>query len=478
MALIVYNTLSRSDEEFRPMNGKHVNMFVCGLTVYDDAHIGHAKTFISFDIIVKWLRHIGYDVKYIQNITDVDDKIINRAKEAGMEASELAGLYEKRFLEDMDALGVRKDVDDYPRSHDYIDAIREQIQLLIDKGYAYVLEGDVYYDVAKFKDYTKLSGIKIEELENHRIEPNPDKKNVYDFALWKAAKPGEPSWRIKINAKGSEIELVGRPGWHIEDTAITYVNFGPQYDIHGGASELIFPHHTNEIAQAEGAFGVKPFVKYWVHTGVVNVNGTKMSKSLKNFVTIRDVLKQYDAETMRTLCASTHYSKEMNYSESLMKDARKKINYMYAAFSIFYNMRESKANAEDDVSIKAKIDSFVKDFEDAMNDNFNTSLALSKLVILINDLRSFAETHESINSDVKKHAISSIKEMAGIFGLLKKETYKQSIPLEADMLVKRREELRKSGNFTEADRIRDELKSKYKVSIEDTEYGSVWYPIE
>jgi cysteinyl-tRNA synthetase len=242
-------------------------------------------------------------------------------------------------MEDMEAIGVRKGVDDYPRSHDFIDVIREQIQMLADRGLAYNLDGDVYYDVSKFPDYTKLSGMDIKELEKHRIEPREGKRNSYDFALWKGSKPGEPSWDIKVMFDGKETALRGRPGWHIEDTAITYAIFGKRYDIHGGAAELIFPHHTNEIAQAEAAFGVRPFVKYWLHAGIMLIKGEKMSKSLKNFIRIRDLLKTYDAEALRLLVCSTHYRKDMAYTEELMRNATSRLRYAYASFSIFYNMK-------------------------------------------------------------------------------------------------------------------------------------------
>ena len=326
---IVYNTLSRAKENFKPINGRKVNMFVCGQTVYDDAHLGHAKNYINFDVIARWLRFTGYEVKYIQNITDVDDKIIRRAAEEGTDPIGLARRFESRFMEDMEAIGVRKSVDMYPRSHDYIPEMVSQIQLLIDKGYAYVLDGDVYYDVSKFSSYTKLSGMKLEDLEKHRIEPKEGKRNSYDFALWKASKPAEPKWDITLSYGGKEHSLSGRPGWHIEDTAITHAIFGEQYDLHGGAIELIFPHHTNEIAQAEAAFGVSPFVKYWLHSGIMLIKGEKMSKSLKNFVRIRDILNKFDAESVRLFVLSTHYRKDMAYSEELLREASSRLGYMY-----------------------------------------------------------------------------------------------------------------------------------------------------
>ncbi|MGI0134960.1 MAG: cysteine--tRNA ligase, partial [Candidatus Micrarchaeaceae archaeon] len=404
---MIHNTLSRRKEEFVPMKANTVNMFVCGQTVYDDAHLGHAKAYISFDIVARWLRYSGYKLKYVQNITDVDDKIIIRAKEREMDPLELAREYEKRFLDDMDAIGVKETVSEYPRSHDYIGAITKQIQKLIDNGAAYMVDGDIYFKVDKFPDYTKRSGMKIDELGKHRIEPKEGKVNQYDFALWKSAKAGEPSWRITLKVNKKPVELNGRPGWHIEDTAITHELFGPQYDLHGGARELIFPHHTNEIAQSEAAYGKKPFVKYWMHCGILNIKGIKMSKSLKNFITIREALKDYDAEVLRYLFASTHYRKEVNYTEGLMDAARKQLGYMYSALSLFYNMPE-KADKLADKEATEITEMLTKEFTAAMDDDINTALALSRLVIALNQLRVIADTRKGISKPVKEATIGTV----------------------------------------------------------------------
>ncbi len=470
----VYNTLSRGKEEFIPMHGKKANMFVCGQTVYDDAHLGHARTYISFDIVARWLRHAGYEINYIQNITDIDDKIIARAKEKGVDPVELARECEKRFMEDMEAIGVKQSVSSYPRSHDYINAMRDQMQLLIDKGYAYLLDGDVYYDVSKFQDYTKLSGMKIDELEKHRIEPKEGKKNVYDFALWKASKPGEPSWEIEVKSDGKQVKLSGRPGWHIEDTAITYSFFGPQYDIHGGASELIFPHHTNEIAQAEAAFGVKPFVKYWLHSGVLSIKGQKMSKSLKNFITIREALAEYPAETLRLFVCMTHYRKEINYTDELMRDANKLMYYINQSIGILYNLPvNGGSGGQELVNIAEQLE---KDFADAMNDDFNTPLALMKMTAAMRKVRQFADAQGSTDQKSRELAIGKLSVLGTLLGIVNESIYKQTLPEDASLLIKQRDDLRKSKNFEEADRIRTEIESKHGIKIEDTEYGTVWYP--
>jgi cysteinyl-tRNA synthetase len=472
--LVVYNTLSRSEEEFKPINEGKVNMFVCGQTVYDDAHLGHAKNYINFSTISRWLRRLGYKVTYAQNITDVDDKIIARAKERGIEPKELSGLYEKRFLEDMESLGIKKDVDMYPRSHDYIDTIKTQIQLLIDRGYAYVIEGDIYYDVSKFKDYTKLSRMKIDELGKHRIEPREGKRNPYDFSLWKVAKEGEPRWEIRLNYEGKEIIVAGRPGWHIEDTAMTYAIFGPQYDLHGGASELIFPHHTNEVAQAEAAFGKVPFVKYWMHAGTLNMTGVKMSKSLKNFIKIREFLETHNAEVLKVLICSTHYRKEIEYSDELTKESEKRLRYLYAAFGIFYNMKEEE-RTEWDGEVNSAVDLLTSGFSSAMNSDFNTPLALTLLTQTINLLRGLAGKHETIGKEAKKNAVIAITGLSKVLGLLESDRYKEKISDEVKALVKKRELLRGEKKFEEADKIRQELNETHGIVIEDTEYGMVWY---
>jgi len=473
--ILIYNTLTRQKEEFKPIEPGKIKMFVCGSTVYDDAHLGHAKTYIEFDVVVRWLRYVGYNVYYVQNITDVDDKIIARAKEKGIGAIELARMYEKRLFEDMEKLGVKQNVDSYPRSHDYIDAIKQQIQLLADKGFAYYLDGDVYYDVDKFSDYTKLSGMKLEDLTSHRIEPKEGKRHPYDFALWKASPPGEePSWDINVKIDGREVALHGRPGWHIEDTAMTYSIFGPQYDIHGGASELIFPHHTNEIAQAEAAFGVKPFVRYWMHSGVLNVDGKKMSKSLHNFITVRDFLSKYDGELLRLIAISTHYSKEINYTEQLVSNSYNRLNYLYQSAGAFYNMQESSADPEDSGDLDKALTEFENSFSSAMDDDFNTSLALSSLMLAAGRLKKFAESHKFISRSTKTAVFERFMRLASVFGILSIDKLAEPLPEEVQELIKKREALRNQKSFDEADKIRDKLKGM-GIKLEDTEYGTVWY---
>ncbi len=472
--MLLYNTLSRKKEEFKPMHAGKVNMFVCGQTVYDDAHLGHAKNYINFDVVCRWLKASGYSVRYVQNITDIDDKIIARASEQGTEPLALARKFEARFMEDMEAIGVRSNVSEYPRSHDYIGFIAEQIQLLLDKGYAYLLGQDVYYDVAKFEDYTKLSGMKISELEKHRIEPKQGKRHTYDFVLWKGSKQGEPSWDIKLTAQGEEHKMKGRPGWHIEDTAITYAIFGKQYDIHGGAIELIFPHHTNEIAQAQAAFGVRPFVRYWMHSGIMLIKGEKMSKSLKNFIRIRELLSDYDPEALRLLICSTHYRKDIAYSDALMKAAASRLRYLYSSLGVFYSMEQSASTLKcaDTERIISQLSS---GFAQAMDDDINTPLALSRLAGAIDGLRLYAETYPQISSAAKESAISGILGHAAVLGILQGDAYKQKLPDEASAMIKERERLRRAKDFARADEIRARLHKELGIVVEDSEYGTIWY---
>lgn len=472
--ITVYNTLTRSTEQLVIPNGNRINIFVCGQTVYDDAHLGHAKAYINYDIIVRWLRHSGYIVNYIQSITDVDDKIIQRSHERNVLPEELSKLYILRLMEDMEKLGVTKSVNKYLKSHDYMDEIELQIQLLIDKGYAYELDGDIYYDVAKFKDYAKFSGMKLDELEKHRIEPKPGKRHEYDFALWKAVKPGEPSWRITLKLQGKSKELEGRPGWHIEDTAMTHAVFGDTYDIHGGARELIFPHHSNEIAQAEAAFGVKPFVRYWLHAGTMNVGKDKMSKSLHNFVTIRQALEKHDPETIRLMVARTHYIKDMAYKDTLLDETASLLNFLRSSMSVLYNADET--DDDDSASELQEVAAFMeKGFTEAMDDNFNTPLALTRLQSSIEDFRRIAESTTALNRSAKKSAVSKVIDLSSVIGIFEDGKYKQAIGSEESKLIAERDRLRKEKKYEEADRVRNALLEKYSLKIEDSKYGTLWY---
>ena len=461
--LKVFNTLTRRKETFKPMRGKQVKMFVCGQTPYDDAHIGHAKTYVQFDIIVRWLKHLGYDVFYAQNITDVEDKIINRAKEKGVEPLSLAKHYAQRFLEDLEALGVKENIDVFPTTSDYIPQMIEQIKTLIEKGYAYVVDGDVYYDVTKFQDYTKLSRMSIKELNKHRIEPDPRKRNSFDFALWKSQKPGGLAWDSPWGK--------GRPGWHIEDTAMTVTIFGSQYDLHGGASELIFPHHTNEIAQAEAVTGKKPFVKYWLHTGVLNIKGAKMSKSLKNFVTIREMLNTYDPEVLRLYYASTHYRKRMDFGEEDFGKPKAELEYLYNTLRSVKHAASSECDPVKE--IETLLAETKKKFTAAMNNDFNTPLAFASLYALARQTNRIV-SQQKISPDQAESITQTFRELGGILGILGEEVQvEEELPKEVERLIQQREEARKKKDWKTADRLREEIR-KLGYLLEDMPEGVRW----
>ncbi len=467
MTLKVFNTLIRRKQTFEPMHGKQVKMFVCGQTTYDDAHVGHAKTYVQFDIIVRWLKHLGYDVYYVQNITDVDDKLIKRAQEKGVEPLSLSKHYSGRFLKDMEALKVKRNVDLFPATSDYIPQMIDQIGILVEKGYAYDVMGNVYYDVTKFKDYTKLSRMSIDELKKHRIEPDPRKRNSFDFALWKREEPGELAWDSPWGK--------GRPGWHIEDTAMTVTIFGPQYDLHGGASELIFPHHTNEIAQAEAATGKKPFVKYWLHTGVLNIKGEKMSKSLKNFVTIKDVLSRYQPEVLRLYYASTHYRKPMEFDEEDLERPKAELAYLYNTLrNIKHAASRTGKTSEEVETLLAKTE---RRFAEAMNNDFNTHLAFTHLYGLAREVNKIV-SKQKINWEQAEKVAQTLRELGGIFGILEEEvTIGEELPEEVEKLIEQREEARKGKHWEAADRLRQKIKSLGYL-LEDTSEGVRWRKVK
>ncbi len=467
MVLRIYNTLSRKREVFKPIHGNRLNMFVCGPTTYDLSHLGHARTYISYDIIARYLRYKGYSLFYVMNITDVDDKIINRAENISVEPLELAREYEKRFYEDMAALGIRS-VNLFARASEHIPEIIDQVKTLIDKEYAYETETGVYYDITKFKDLGVLSHQNPSELRKHRIEPDPTKKSAQDFALWKKREPEELGWSSPWGK--------GRPGWHIEDTAITTHYFGPQYDIHGGAVELIFPHHEAEIAQAEAATGRKPLVKYWVHTGILKVDGKKMSKSLGNFVTVRDALKRYDPEVLRFFFASAHYRSIIDFSEASLEQAERSLQTLHNALSNIRKLASRQGIEKSEEELEKKTlqcrDKFVK----AMDDDFNSPFALTALFDLANEVNKFVDSHETINANLLEKVVNAFKELGGIFDILQKEERKvdlRSVGDLVDLLIELRQEFRETKDWQKADKIRSKLKD-LGIILEDTANGSRW----
>jgi len=465
MTIRVYNTYTRKKEDFKPISDKKVRMFVCGPTVYDFSHLGHARTYIAYDVIAKWLRYRGFDVFYLMNITDIDDKIIKRAKETGEDPMELARRFEESFFNDMASLEINT-INVYARASEHIPEIIDQIKRLMEKGFAYTTQTGVYFDVSKFKDYGKLSHQKPEELKRHRIEPDPSKRNKQDFSLWKMRKEGEPYWSSPWGD--------GRPGWHIEDTAIAEKYLGQQYDIHGGGIDLIFPHHEAEIAQMESISGKKPMVKYWIHTGFLKVEGKKMAKSLGNFITIQEALKSYDVETLRLFFLSTHYRSSIDFYEKKMEQAKRALEALYRTID---NIRRATKRiddlTEDEKALERIIEESRRRFREAMDDDFNTPLALACLFNLAKDVNKLFDKQENINKRLAEDLIATFRELGGIFGLLQKEEVKEELPDELRLLIEERERARKRKDWKVADEIRKRLEG-LGIILEDTPEGVKW----
>lgn len=446
MALKLYNTLTRKKDIFEPRVDKKINLFVCGPTVYDYSHIGHAKTYVQFDVIVKYLRYRGYNVFYLQNVTDIDDKIIQRAKEKNVKPLDLARNFEKEYRKDMKELGVDS-VNKLARATEHIKEIIRQVKLLMDKGCAYEIKNDgIYFNLKKFPEYGKLSGRKSTEAEDAvtRIDESVEKINKGDFCLWKKSKKDEPSWQDPwFNG--------GRPGWHIEDTAITEKEFGPQYDVHGGARDLIFPHHEAEIAQMEASSGKKPFVKYWLHTGFLNVKGQKMAKSLGNFIAIKDALKKYDAKVLRFFYLSAHYRSPIDFSEKSLEQAKSSLERL--------NDFIAKAKDSSDKDDKELIEKTKREFQKYMDDDFDTPKALAVI---------FDFVKEANKKGAGKKSYELMLEFDRIFNVFTAE--ETILSPEIKKLVAEREKARKNKNFEKADKIREELRKKGYL-LEDTKEG-------
>jgi cysteinyl-tRNA synthetase len=448
--LELYNTLSRKKEALKPKLGKKLNLFVCGITPYDYAHIGHARTYVVFDAFARYLKTLGYRVFYLQNVTDIDDKIIKRAQQKNLPAKALAKMFEREYLEDMKTLGIES-VDKYARATDYIPEIISQAKRLLDKGYAYKIEKDgLYYDVLKFKDYGKLSGRTSLQAQDavSRIDEGIKKRNKGDFALWKLSKKGEPSWPSPWG--------LGRPGWHIEDTAITEKHFGPQYDLHGGARDLIFPHHEAEIAQMEAISGKKPMAKYWMHTGFLTVKGEKMSKSLGNFVTIRDFLKQHSPRTLRLLVLKAHYRSPIDYSDKLILQTvneLERIDEFTDKLGSIKNIGSGKGNIQ-------KIFKDAKgNFQKALKDDFNTPRAIAAVFTLITQANAMLDKQKLSKKDAKA-ILEFFKQADTICNFIFFGKKHAKIPPSILKLAKDRETYRKEKQWQKADKLRQELLKK------------------
>jgi len=475
----VHNTLSGKKEDFLPQ-GDEIKMYVCGVTPYDESHIGHAMSYIIFDVIHRYLKYRGYKVRYVQNVTDIDDKLIDRANRLGTTVTELAEKFTVRYFEDMDALNIRR-ADVYPRATEEIPKIIEVVQGLIDKGYAYPAGGSVYFRVRRKEDYGKLSHRKLDSMiSGARIEPGEEKEDPMDFVVWKASKPGEPSWESPWGP--------GRPGWHIECSAMSLKYLGETIDIHGGGQDLVFPHHENEIAQSESFTGKKPFVKYWLHNGLLQLGEEKMSKSLGNLVTIKDILARSSADALRLFVLSSHYRSPLTYSdEGLAASERGAERLRQAAGDT--SGGGSKGNGID-------VGAFRHRFIEAMDDDFNTAQAVAALFDLARDINRAEESgHDA------KQGRETLRDLGGVLGLTLKPV--EAAPLDAELvtqvvaavyrelkrsyspregqtaeeiiddLIVMRKELRANKQWQQADMIRDKL-GESGIVLEDNSQGTVW----
>jgi len=460
----LYNTMTREKEIFKPIQGNRVKLFVCGPTVYDYSHIGHARTYISFDVIARYLKYKGFTVLYIQNITDLDDKILKRAEELGTSPLELARKYEEEYLNDMAILGV-ENVNFYARATEHIPEIIKQIETLIKKGYAYETDNGVYFDESKFEDFGKLSNRNLEDLNVHRIGLDSSKRNPGDFALWKKRDNNSDYEMIWDSPWGT-----GRPGWHIEDTAITETYFGPQYDIHGGGLDLIFPHHEAEIAQMEAASGKKPMVRYWMHTGFLNVKGEKMSKSLGNFITIHKLLQEYSPDVFRFFVLSTHYRSPIDFSQETLYQSQKGLQRIYKLIQIINEILEGNTpiSLENDQEYVKKLELAQKEFFNAMDNDFNTPSVLSSLFDLIREVnKDISQSNISINS--LKLVKDLIIEYGNILGFNFNTKHHLEEGIESDLinlLKDIREKLREKKEWTLSDDIRSRL-MELNIILED-----------
>jgi len=485
MSLLLYNTLTGKKEVFKPLHDREVRAYFCGPTVQDEPHIGHARAYIAFDVLIRYLMYMGYKVKYVRNITDIEDKIINKAKALGISPFEVAEKYAREFYEICKELKlIPPNVE--PRATGHIPEIIELISVLIEKGYAYTApNGDVYYDVTKFKEYGKLSKQRIDELlAGARVEPGEYKRNPLDFALWKAAKPGEPSWPSPWGR--------GRPGWHIECSAMSMKYLGETLDIHGGGTDLIFPHHENEIAQSEAATG-KPFVRFWFHVGLVTIRQEKISKSLGNIIPVKEVLKLFDPETIRLWAIQTHYRKPIDFTWEQLELAEKVLDRLYSIiFRAEIALKEKKEGELGDIS--EVIESYRKKFLEAMRDDLNTPKALNVLKGMVEYLGKNIET---MNKSQIQTYLTTVRELGWILGVLQQtlderisekrrrnKDISRIVPpkyslLEdmaeklLELLIDVRQELRKRKIYELSDKIREKLR-ELGILLEDTREGTIW----
>ncbi|MCM8711748.1 cysteine--tRNA ligase [Clostridium sp. SYSU_GA19001] len=460
----IYNTLTRKKEEFVPIIPGEVRMYVCGPTVYNLFHIGNGRTFIVFDAFRRYLEYRGYKVKFVQNFTDIDDKMIKKANEENTTVKELGDRYINEYYKDADALNIERATVN-PRATEFIGEIVEFVKDLIDKGYAYEVDGDVYFSTKKFYGYGKLSGQDLEELQaGARISVDERKNDPMDFAVWKNQKPGEPAWESPWG--------MGRPGWHIECSCMAHKLLGETIDIHAGGEDLAFPHHENEIAQSEARTG-KPFANYWMHSAFINVNNQKMSKSLNNFFTAREVLEKYDADVIRFFMLSGHYRTQLNFSVELLDSAKAAVERIYNAIGNLENLLEevkTDSMSEEEKAYAASLSSYRDKYIEKMDDDFNTADGISVIFDLVRDIN----TNITVNSskELVKLALELIREFGKPLGILQKST-KGNLEEEIEALIAQRQQARKDKNWALADKIRDDLKNR-GIILEDTPQGVRW----
>lgn len=462
----VYNTLTGKKEEFKPIDDKEVKMYVCGPTVYNYIHLGNARAAVTFDVIRRYLEYKGYRVIFVQNITDIDDKMIKNANEQGIEVNQLADKFIHEYFVDADGLGIKR-ATFHPKATEHISDIIEMIKILQEKGYAYAADGDVYFDTSKFKQYGKLSGQSLEELElGKRIDVDERKKNPMDFALWKAKKPSEPSWQSPWGE--------GRPGWHIECSAMSTKCLGNTLDIHGGGRDLIFPHHENEIAQSEAATGEK-FVNYWIHNGYINIDNKKMSKSEGNFFTVRDIADKYDYEVIRFFLLQSHYRSPINFTHELLEQSKAALERLYACIDNLAFLKQNVKSAdttEREEQLKQRLGEMQHSFSWAMDDDFNTADAVAVIFDMVREVNTFIAECTTPSLEIVNYCYSLIKELGGVLGILCKERV-NTIDDDIEQLIAKRQEARQNKDWKTADEIRDMLKDR-GITIEDTPQGMKW----
>ena len=459
----IYNSMTRKKEPFRPIHEGKVGIYACGPTVYNYFHIGNARPFITFDVLRRQLEREGYEVTFVQNFTDIDDKMIRRANEEGITVKELAERFIAEYFVDAKALGIRP-ATVHPKATEHIPEIIHLISRLIENGHAYATPGgDVYYRVSAFPGYGKLSGQRAEERENgasERLNVETDKESPEDFALWKAQKPGEPSWESPWGK--------GRPGWHIECSAMSMKYLGETFDIHCGGKDLLFPHHENEIAQSEGATG-KKYVNYWMHNGFINVDNQKMSKSLNNFFTVRDIAKEYDLEAVRLFMLSAHYRSPINFSRDQIEAANASLNRLYQAKSSLQfqveNGEDRPMNAEE-IQFTERLKSYEKRFDDAMDDDMNTADALGAVFELVKDTN--VSIGQGASKEAARAALASLEAVCDVLGLLGRK--EEEIPEEVAQMVAERAEARKNKDWQRSDELRDMITAAGYI-LEDTRQG-------